>query len=237
MIIPASSDLRLNVHGACIRFDDLVNLEPRIHHNTAHACVGIESIEVIDGLLRLHLTKRPDGTAYPIITMMPSFDESMCDLGWTMGLTGGSGYASLQLWKDGVPGSVTDPELYGVNRNIWILFVTLADQPMWEPLPALDGGWSSVGAGIRRDGNLVSLQGEIWGGVLGPTNPIGTLEQRFWPTCRIAVPIPDMWNGTADGVLNVSTAGFLFVTRGNGGPGSPGLSLGGVTWVTEQPNV
>lgn len=232
----------LNTHGCCIRFDDTTTYVPRIHENSVHACVGVESLEIVGDGLRVNLTKRADDSGYPIVTMGGWWDEASGGLGLEMGFTGGVGYATLYFTEHGTPSSpgaivpMSDTRLYAANRNIWVEFVTLADEPEWEALPTLDEGWSSASAGIVRNGPVVSLKGELWGGVTGSTHPIATLPQKFWPTSRIAVLLPDIAAGTSDGVLNVSTAGVMYVIRGNGGASSPGLSLGGVSWVTAQPN-
>jgi hypothetical protein len=101
-----------------------------------------------------------------------------------------------------------------------------------------DTGWSTVTltgwtvastVQFRRIGRVVHCRGEIYGGTTG-TTVLATLSSQFRPPVRSAFPLPDLSAGTSDGRMNIDTNGAITIYGGNGGAGSPGLSLAGVSY-------
>jgi len=101
----------------------------------------------------------------------------------------------------------------------------------WTTLTFTAGGWSvAETVQYRKIGQVVYFIGEIFGGTVGAT-VVANIPAGFRPAKRTSFPALDFGAGTSDGRFNIATNGDVTIYGANGGAGSPGITLGSISYV------
>jgi hypothetical protein len=115
----------MTMGGCVIRFDTLSStgrsVVPRIHANTAHHCVGVESVRVdwSNGDLIVDYTN--NGTA--VVTTLVGSDESFTARDIFCGASGGLAYERISCYREGVKVPAWSKALYGPAMNLWLISI------------------------------------------------------------------------------------------------------------------
>lgn len=117
----------LLIGGGCVRFDELsstgASVVPRLHMNSAHTNVGILDVYIDwseSGYKKLHFDTAPGGT---IVTMSCWPDETLTEMGITVGASGGTPHTALKVFKNGKQIHASSPTLYDPYANLWCFWV------------------------------------------------------------------------------------------------------------------
>jgi hypothetical protein len=120
---PVSDNMTLG--GCVVRFDTLSStgrsVVPRIHANSAHHCVGVESVRVdwSNGDLIVDYTN--NGTA--VITTLIGSDESFTARDIFCGASGGLALERISCYRQGAKIPAWSKALYGPAMNLWLISV------------------------------------------------------------------------------------------------------------------
>lgn len=127
--------------GGCIRFGPKTETNTigiYVHHNAAHASVGIRSLS-LDSKGRLVVQQ--SGMGGPIVTMGAWADESLVERGISLGCSGGTGKTVISVARNGRGLDLRDRSDYalveGPYCNAWLFWMhlVLGDSPCPDVSP------------------------------------------------------------------------------------------------------
>ena len=127
----AESQNRILVRGGVVRLGTTVQL----HTNSTHAAVGITGITLVNKCdLRINFDRN---AGEQVISAQADEDERVSQLQVQAGISGGTGYANVLLYRNGQH-ICANNSIFGTTSNLWIhmTYLTAAPAPSTAAAPA-----------------------------------------------------------------------------------------------------